>query len=213
MRRSRPSLWEACHGPGEQHVAGRCGESLVAGQGYDHGCRDAARVEGALVRALNAACTGVDAVAYRPVVVRLTQRLPSWWGCQVAHASMKLDERWHTGFWPSGAAPAAPDGPCDACQRRAGWLVVGGDHEETDSTDDYLASHPVQLRGWCELDFQSPPRNRSELQRALDAARARSVSLALALKGLRRVAAPFSPGGRLWLGGRLVAEALARGLA
>lgn len=131
--------------------------------------------------ALNRICTWIDAVAYRPAVVKLTERLPRWWNCQLAHASMKLDDRWETGYWRSEAAPAAPNGPCDACGRRAAWLIVGGIEPEEDTElnvgePDYLERHPVQLCGWCRLDFVSPPESREELDRILADARERSVS-------------------------------------
>src|SRR4051794_33226606 len=100
-----------------------------------------------VIGALNAACTAVDAVAYRPVVVRLTLPLPRWWRCDLARLSMRLDDRWSTGYWSSDAAPAAPDGLCDACQRRAAWLVVGGRDEGAEADGDafFLADHPVHL--------------------------------------------------------------------
>lgn len=136
-----------------------------------------------IVRALNRMCLAVDEVLYRPAVVKLTQRLPRWWNCGLAHVSMKLDDRWGTGYWDSDAAPAAPNGPCDACGRRASWLVVGGVNAEDgaggpagEQQGDYLAGHQVQLCGWCRLDTSTPPADRAALDRILAEARARSVS-------------------------------------
>ena len=79
------------------------------------------RIQLLAVNALNRACTLIDVVAYRPFIVKLTERLPRWWGCQLAHLSMKLDDRWGTGYWASDDAPAAPEGLCDACRRRPAW--------------------------------------------------------------------------------------------
>jgi hypothetical protein len=128
-----------------------------------------------VVNALNRACTLIDAVTYRPFIVKLTERLPRWWGCQLAHLSMRLDDRWGTGYWASDDAPAAPEGLCDACRRRPAWLVIGGvEHEAGEAS--YLERHPVQLCGWCRLEISSPPQSEQELNRILADARARSVS-------------------------------------
>jgi hypothetical protein len=130
-----------------------------------------------IVRALQVACTLVDDLAYRPLVVRLTGWMPRWWSCQLSHLSMKLDDRWHTGFWRSPDAPPIPEGLCDACGRRAAWLVVGGFSEDpSDEPDDYLAQHPIYLCGWCRPDFPAPPRSRSDVELALAEARARSIA-------------------------------------
>jgi hypothetical protein len=141
-----------------------------------------------LVRALNVACTTVDGLLYRPVIVRLTEWLPRWWCCELARLSMALDDRWQTGYWRSESAPPAPIGRCDACNRRAAWLVRGGrEDDDIDSSDaqeldeptyddDYLRDHPVHLCGWCRLTFSSPPRNQAELDQLLADARRRSVS-------------------------------------
>lgn len=133
----------------------------------------------AVVRGLNRACTWVDDVAYRPVVVRLTARLPRAWNCQLAHLSMALDDRWGTGYWQSELAPAAPNGPCAACRRRAAWLVVGGadpeDGESRGGSLSYLDRHPVELCGWCRLDTSLPVHTREEVERMLAEAGARSI--------------------------------------
>lgn len=142
------------------------------------------RAQLSVVRGLNRACLWVDEVAYRPAVVKLTAPLPRWWNCQLAHASMRLDDRWGTGYWDSDAAPPAPEGSCDACGRRAAWLVVGGPEGEGESEGDgsgldetdYLRRHPVRLCGWCRLEFSSPPETKAELDRVLALAGERSVS-------------------------------------
>lgn len=136
------------------------------------------KIKLSLVRLLIWLCGSIDAIAYRPAVVKGTLWLPRWWACHLAHASMRLDDRWGLGFWDSEEAPPAPDGPCDACKRRAAWMTVGGlEPGEAPSEDaTYLELHPVQLCGWCDLRFTSPPENPQELKRALEDARARSVS-------------------------------------
>lgn len=130
------------------------------------------RIQLDLVRGLNRACLWIDEVAYRPAVVKLASPLPRWWNCHLARLSMKLDDRWGTGYWDSGEAGPVPGGRCDACGRRAAWLVIGGDEEG----EDYLACHPVETCGWCRLEFDSPPRNRAELERVLELAGEKSVS-------------------------------------
>jgi len=131
-----------------------------------------------IVRGLNRACELVDYLAYRPAIVKLTKWLPGWWHCQLSHLSMSLDARWKTGYWDSSLAPPPPEGICDACGRRAGWLVVGGIDSEDEDQDarDYLDEHPVHLCGWCQLDVSQRPRSRSELDRILREAAARSIS-------------------------------------
>jgi len=132
-----------------------------------------------LVRALNSACTVVDDVAYRPAVVRLTLRLPRWWHCELADLSMRLDDRWETGYWSGELAPAAPEGVCDVCHRRAAWLVVGGpDEDDPDAEypdDHYLFEHPLHICSWCHVDL-GPIRSAADLERAVARARSRSIA-------------------------------------
>lgn len=130
------------------------------------------------VRMLNRLCTWIDLLAYRPAIVKLSIWLPQWWHCQLSHLSMKLDDRWGTGYWQSDGAPAAPNGPCDACGRRAAWLTVGGTEptEELEPDATFLERHPVQLCAWCQLDPSMPIDNQAQLARALTDARARSIS-------------------------------------
>lgn len=121
----------------------------------------------------------IDAVLYRPAVVKLSAWLPRWWNCQLAHLSMRLDDRWGTGYWRSESAPAAPNGPCDACGRRAAWLMIGGaESDEELDTEDYLQLHPIQVCGWCRLDSSAQIESQADLDRALDEARGRSVTWA-----------------------------------
>lgn len=136
------------------------------------------RIKRSIIRALNNACVGVDTVAYLPAVVRLTRALPRWWSCQLARLSMRLDDRWDTGYWSSETAPAAPTGLCDACRRRAAWLTLGGDEDDPARSDDFLAENPVQLCGWCRLDPAEAThiRNAGDLAAALARARTRSVA-------------------------------------
>jgi hypothetical protein len=119
-------------------------------------------------------------VAYRPAVVRLAMPLPGWWNCQLAHLSMRLDDRWGTGYWSGDSAPAAPEGRCDACKRRAAWLVVGGRWDEDELDDDeessFLTENPVHLCGWCRLDWDGPPETPAELEQALARARQKSIA-------------------------------------
>jgi hypothetical protein len=127
---------------------------------------------------LNAACCAVDAIAYRPLVIHVTRRLPRWWSCELARLSMRLDTHWGTAYWAGESAPAAPHGLCDACHRRAAWLVVGGEpYFEADAVDldDYMTSHPVRLCGWCRLDLGDEERDADSLRRGLDRAGAASV--------------------------------------
>ena len=44
-------------------------------------------------RGLNQLCMLVDAVAYRPAIVKLTIWLPRWWNCDFVRLSMWLDDQ------------------------------------------------------------------------------------------------------------------------
>lgn len=131
-----------------------------------------------VVRALNGLCTWVDDLAYRPVVVKLTRWLPRWWSCQLAHLSMKLDKRWDTGYWKSANAPPVPDGLCEACGRRAAWLVIGGadPNEKLDQDVTYLDQNPIHICAWCMIDSALPISNRGERDFALADAGERSIA-------------------------------------
>jgi hypothetical protein len=84
---------------------------------------DTGRVRRALVRALAVTDAAIDEVLYRPAVVKAFARLSRWWNCDLARLSMRLDDRWGTGYWDE--AGIAPGAPCDARGRRAAilWLV------------------------------------------------------------------------------------------
>jgi hypothetical protein len=77
---------------------------------------------------------------------------------------MWLDDRWRTGFWDGPEAPCPPGGLCDACGRRA---ATGSD----------LVSRqpPGRACAWCNLGFE-PIDDKRSLDRALDAAKASSIS-------------------------------------
>jgi hypothetical protein len=125
----------------------------------------------------------VDDVAYRPAVVKLTRWLPRWWSCQFAHLSMMLDERWGTGYWKSDQAPPIPIGLCDACGRRAAWLVIGGSYDEEPEIwekgeePDYLDLHPIHVCAWCRPVFDPSRRDdKAAVDAALADARTRSIA-------------------------------------
>lgn len=130
-----------------------------------------------VIRGLNSMCVAIDAIAYRPAVVKATLWLPRWWSCQLADVSMRLDDRWGLGYWDSDEAPAASEGLCDACARRAAWLVVGGlePEEEPGREGSYLDLHQVHLCGWCKPRFDGPPESHDDLERVLEDARDRSI--------------------------------------
>lgn len=137
-----------------------------------------------IVRGLNACCTVVDAIVYRPFMVKLTAWSPLWWHCQLARLSIKLDDHWQTGFWDADDAPACPDKICDACKRRAAWLYVGGMDEDEDLEWDfegkdvnylYSSKHRINLCSHCHLDG-SLSQNSSELTQQLKEARSQSVA-------------------------------------
>jgi len=135
-----------------------------------------------IVRALNGLCGLVDAVAYRPVVVRFGRPLPHRWNCNLARLSMRLDERWGTGYW-NGDGPQ-PGEPCEACGRRPALFFIGGYADDPDleepvevGDDDYFFAHrEVALCGWCKLPpHDAPFGSEAELQQALRAAAERST--------------------------------------
>src|SRR5437870_10877449 len=103
----------------------------------------------ALVALLAKADEGLDEVLYRPAVVKAFSWLPRWWLCDLAKASMWLDDRWRTGWWDD--AGSAPGGPCEACGRRAAIAVYGGPDPDEEPFEDYLEARPVFTCGWCHL--------------------------------------------------------------
>jgi hypothetical protein len=124
-----------------------------------------------LVRVLAMVDEALDEVLYRPAVVKVFSWLPRWWMCDLARLSMWLDDRWATRWWE---AVIEPDGPCQACGRRAAIHVYGPVDPDEEPIDDYLARHPVFVCGWCRLE--GPVNDEADLRRELDRARALSVS-------------------------------------
>jgi hypothetical protein len=149
-------------------LAKRSGQYAVAGQGRPQQTRP---VKLFLVRALATLDEAVDAVLYRPAVVKVFSWLPRWWMCDLAKVSMWLDDRWATRWW---VRAVEPDGPCQACGRRAAIHVYGGIEPDEEPVGDYLEDHPVFLCGWCTLG--SPVTDEADVRRELEQARARSVS-------------------------------------
>ncbi len=125
----------------------------------------------AIVISLAKADELIDELVYRPAVVRMFLWLPRWWLCDVAKLSIALDHRWRVGYWDL----IVPNGPCEACGRRAAIHIYGGDADDADADiQDFLADRPVRTCGWCQL--QGPITDQAQLDEALSAARSRSVS-------------------------------------
>jgi len=97
--------------------------------------------------------------------------------CNFARLSMRLDDHWHLGYWESGMGGPVPNGPCEACGRRAAWLTVGGleDDEGPSPDSDYLELHPAHVCGWCFLAPFPRIENRDEYDRRLAGAGERSI--------------------------------------
>src|SRR5438874_3900705 len=90
-----------------------------------------------LVAALALTDEAIDEVVYRPAVVRAFRWVPRWWLCDAAKVSMRLDDRWRTGWWGKHR-DVGPAGPCAACRRRAAVHVF-------DAPD----GSEVAVCGWC----------------------------------------------------------------
>lgn len=139
------------------------------------------RVRRLIVVLVEKADEGLDAILYRPFVVKAFEWLPRWWRCDLSRLSMWLDDRWGTGYWGG----FGPSGLCEACRRRGSDRYVGGwalESEEErgfplddDDEDHYLAHRPVSLCGWCRLP-DLPIEDDETLQAALAWARERSVT-------------------------------------
>ena len=114
----------------------------------------------------------LDAVLYRPAVVKAFLWLPRWWLCDLAKWSMRLDDHWGTGYWES--AVIAPADPCEACGRRASVHVYGGPIPDAGAINDYMESHPVHVCGWCHLE--RPMLSKADVDSELALARADSVA-------------------------------------
>lgn len=133
------------------------------------------RTQKRVVAGLDQACRIVDAIMYRPFMVKLTERLPAHWHCQLGAVSVALDDRWGTNYWDG----MEPTELCEACGLRAAWLEIGGRYDEgdADELDDdwFMATRPVQICGWCKVDADATIENEEQLQTALARAKAQSV--------------------------------------
>jgi hypothetical protein len=126
-----------------------------------------------IVVTLERACAAVDAVAYRPAVIKLTLGLPRWWRCELARLSVWLDDRWGTDHWTAGR----PTRVCDVCKRRAAWLVVGGRDwlEDIEPDHSFMEEHPVNVCGYCQL-LGGPIKNAEQLAVSMAQAREKSIA-------------------------------------
>jgi hypothetical protein len=129
-------------------------------------------VKRVVVRALAKIDEALDLVLYRPAVVRAFLWLPRWWLCDLARLSIRLDERWHVGWWDE--VGIYPGQPCEACGRRASIHVHGGLEPDDEATGAFIESRRILLCGWCRLD--GPILDDDDIQRELARARERSVA-------------------------------------
>jgi hypothetical protein len=127
----------------------------------------------AVVIALAKADHGFDEVLYRPAVVKAFSWLPRWWQCDLAKASIRLDDLWSTGYWTDG--DFYPGGPCEACGRRAAVVVFGQRLDPDDEpVGDYVEAHPLHVCAWCRVPAQLS--TQADRERALAVARSDSVA-------------------------------------
>jgi hypothetical protein len=90
---------------------------------------------------------------------------------------MWLDDRWETGFWRGDDASAAPQGLCEACRRRAAWLVVGGNDDGFPMAEgSFIERRPVHTCARWSLEGAGAIEDEESLERALTAAGARSIA-------------------------------------
>src|SRR6266576_7237250 len=82
--------------------------------------------------------------------------MPRWWQCNLAKASIRLDDRWSTRYWTEDSM--YPGGPCAACGRRASIHVQGELEADDAPIGDYVEAHPVYTCGWCQPLGRFPPR-------------------------------------------------------
>jgi len=119
---------------------------------------------------------GLDEVLYRPAVVKAFRWLPRWWMCDLAQLSQYLDDRWKTGYWKDHWL--VPRGRCEACGRRAAWLMIGGtddlDVEHLTAEELEVLGRPVYLCGWCQV--RGFTENEEQLQAAMQEAAAESIA-------------------------------------
>ena len=138
----------------------------------------------AIVAGLEKLDEAIDEIAYRPTVVKAFMWVPRWWQCDLARLSVRLEERWDTGFWDWDWI--VPGATCEACGRRASIHLYGGpiddepdDYEADDTEEDIwagsvLSDRAIHLCGWCHL--QGPILTEEDLARELRAARADSIA-------------------------------------
>jgi hypothetical protein len=141
--------------------------------------RDTGHVKRVVIRSMARADDLLDAIVYRPAVVKAFTWLPRWWLCDLAKLSMVLDDHWGVGYWDQ--AWKVPGQPCEACGRRASIHVFGGqaddDHsDEADEADEgrFLNDRVVHLCGWCHIE--GPILTQDDLTRELAAAARDSVA-------------------------------------
>lgn len=128
----------------------------------------------ALVALLEAADRLVDWFAYRPAVVRLFLFLPRWWACDLVRRSVRLDERWGTGYWTDESWWPGP--LCEACGRRTAWAYVGGLDDDEEPYGQYLDTRRIDPCLSCDIGPTEVLKSEPDVQAALKRARTSSVS-------------------------------------
>jgi hypothetical protein len=118
-----------------------------------------------LVVALAKVDEALDAVLYRPAVVKATMWMPRWYSCEIARLSELLDERWQVGWWND----SGPEGLCEICGRRAAWLEYQGGE-----TASGFISPTIVTCSWCTLS--GPTLTEDEWGEAIGATRRASIS-------------------------------------
>ena len=124
----------------------------------------------AVVVALASIDQAIDEVLHRPAVVKAFKWVPRWWLCDLAKLSVRLDDRWATGYWDLGGVPGRP---CQACARRASTCVYGGPDED-EEFGDFLEGLPIHVCSWCHLTGSLW--DESDVQRELALARDYSIA-------------------------------------
>jgi len=127
----------------------------------------------ALVVLLARVDEAIDALVYRPAIVKAFAWMPRWWQCDLAKLSCRLDDRWATGYWEDDGRPSSW---CEACERRAASLQIGGRETGSDGGDhaSFLDDRVVRLCGWCQL--RGPILDEDDFAREIEAARRASIS-------------------------------------
>jgi hypothetical protein len=135
--------------------------------------RDTREVKRTVIRTMVLVDEALDAVLYRPAVVKAFTWAPRWCLCDLAKFSMALDDRWRVGY--SDQAGVVSGRSCEACGRRASIHLVGGRSgdcgpEQVADTGDggVLEDRAVHLCGWCHIE--GPILTEKDLERELIAA-------------------------------------------